>query len=60
MIVTIANLVIDGRKISAVIQPASFVIVDQNRQTMSTRLQAKALYICRDKNSYINQKEPVS
>ena len=47
MIVTIVNLAINGRKISAVIQPASFVILDQNRQTVSTNPRATALYICR-------------
>jgi hypothetical protein len=37
-------------------QNVNFVIVDQNCQTMSTKSWATALYICRDRNFYINQK----
>ena len=56
MIVTTASPVTFGWRISVVIKNVNFVIVDQNRQTLSTKSRATALYICRDRNFYINQK----
>lgn len=56
MIAIIANLVISGWRISVAMTDVNFVKLDQLRQKMSTKSWATALYICRDRNFYINQK----
>jgi hypothetical protein len=56
MIAIIANLVISGWRINAAMTDVNFVKLDQLPQKMSTKSWATALYICRDRNFYINQK----